>query len=134
MDKSIPTENPELEESSAGDKATRKIDPDELFAALEDESAPPPEPATEILTQSEGSAATVILPDIPEPAPAARTTAEPPPAPVAPPKPVSPPPPAPGKENRISVAVIIAISVVALVCICACTIVALTALAVLPSL
>jgi hypothetical protein len=132
MDQSVPTENPEPEESGVGDYATRKIDPDELFTVLESESTPAPEAATEILTQAVDPASTVIVSDIPEPSPAVRTTPEPPPAPVASPRPVSPP--APANDNRVSMAVIIAVSVVALVCICACTIIGITALAILPSL
>jgi hypothetical protein len=136
MDDPLQTDQPNPEETSlegsAPDYATRRIEPDELFAALEKEAPPAPDAATEILTQAGDPAATLSVPDIMKTASPARIAVDPP-APAAPAQPGSPPPPAaPNKENRTSMAVIIAIAAVALVCICSCTIVAITTLLMIP--
>jgi hypothetical protein len=136
MDDPLQTDQPKPEETSiegsAPDYATRRIEPDELFAALEKEAPPAPDAATVILTQADDPAATESVPEIMAAASPARMTVDLP-APAVPAQPGSPPPPAaPKKENRTSMAVIIAIAAVALVCICSCTIVVITTLLMIP--
>ena len=133
MDQTLPTDNPEPEGSNAGDYATRRIDPDELFAATGQEHPTGSEAKTELVTQAEDPAATKVINEIPEPAPPA-PEASMPPTPVVPVQPAaSPPPAAPKKDDRTQMAVIIAVAAVVLVCICACTAIALTAIFMIPN-
>ena len=129
MDKTLPMDNPEPEEGGAEDFATRRIDPDELFAAAGQEVPPESVAATEMITQAEDPAATKVVSGIPESAPPAPQATEPPPPPVTPVAPGAPLPPAPPKkDNRTPTVAIIGVAVVLLACICACTIIAVTAL------
>jgi hypothetical protein len=136
MDDPLQTPKPNPEETSlegtAPDYATRRIEPDELLSALEKESPPAPEAATEILTQASDPVSSASPPEILDAASPVRVAVEPP-AQFAPARPVSPPPPAaPKQDNRASMAAIIAIAAIALVCICSCTVVAITTLLMIP--
>jgi hypothetical protein len=138
MDDPQPNENSTPEETSIEgsipDYATRKIEPDELFAALEKDAPPPSDAATEILTQSEDAAAAMSVPEIVNAVSPAKSEMQTPVPPAASAQPKPTPPAASGKDNRVSMAVIIAITVVALVCICSCTLLMIAALITIPNM
>lgn len=134
MDDQVNAENGEKDQA-APDYATRRIEPDELFNAIEKEIAAKPEAATEILTQAEDPAATIVVKEIPEASPAKPAAVEPPSAPEIPAPPVSPATPdAPKKDNRMLIAIVAAVTLVVVMCICACTIIAVAAISTVPNM
>lgn len=133
MDDPLQTEKLDPEEpdgeGSASDYATRHIDPSELYEATQ--AQPESETVTELVAQTEDPAATILVADLPKESPPAPLTAEPvtPPAASAPVTPA-----APKNSDPTKMLVIFAVAAVALVCICACTIIAVTALVMIPTL
>lgn len=137
----------ESDQPETGEFSTRRINPDELFSALEPPAIPPAAPAepTRVIDEPPGAALVFSLPDTPP-------QAETPPAPEAPrasgfslpPTPETPPPggftlppdpvppagaPPAKKDNTVMwIAGIAAVVVLVLCCLCACTIIALTAI------
>lgn len=126
MHENQPTESRPLEEGRV-ENATRRIDPDQLFAALESEPEPIPPPSlTPAQAQEIPAAEPTQYIDEPPAAPPTQVASvvEPPPPPqpsAAPSQPVGAPANQPAKDNRLTIAIIVGVVVVLLACICACT-------------
>lgn len=137
MDDSQPTEKSPPEETSiegsVPDYATRKIEPDELYAALQNDAPPASDAATVILTQAEGDSPAGV-PEIVEAVTPAKSEAQIPVPPAASVQPKPTPPPATSKGNWTPMAVIIALAAVALACICSCTLLGIVALIMIPNM
>ncbi len=114
-------------EESQPENATRRLDPNQLFEALEPEPEPIPPPSP---TPTEVQAALPAEPtqyiDEPPSAPPTQVASvvEPPPPPqsvATPSQSISPESEKPAKDNRLTIAIIAGVVVVLLACICACT-------------
>lgn len=126
MHENQPTESRPLEEGRV-ENATRRIDPDQLFAALEPEPEPIPPPSpTPAQAQEIPAAEPTQYIDEPPAAPPTQVASvvEPPPSPqpfAAPSQPPRTESDKPTKDNRLTIAIVAGVVVVLLACICACT-------------